>query len=196
MRILGLAIFLLLSAFGHSARPEKYHFNAHHAAVSFGVKHWGIINVTGNFLSFDGDILYDEDKPERSSVQVIIQAASISTRNSLRDMHLRDPHFFDVAKYPKLAFKSTRIRAGTEPGSLLIAGNLTMRGVTRPVVLDARVTGRLVADETGMRRIGFEASTTVNRKDYGIAWNKADKSGALMVGDDVVIAISGATVKQ
>jgi polyisoprenoid-binding protein YceI len=169
--------------------------DAAHSDVGFNIKHWVINTVHGNFDKFDGSIVYDEKNIEKSSVNVTIDASSIDTRNSMRDGHLRKPEFFDVEKNPTLTFKSTKVEKGADGKSLTVTGDLTMRGVTKSVPLSVTITGT-VEDGQGNVRMGFEASTKVNRTDFGIAWNMKNKTGTAMLGDDVDIVIAGEAIKQ
>jgi polyisoprenoid-binding protein YceI len=195
-KFLGLALLLALALSAHAA--DTYVFggkDASHSEVAFKISHWTINKVRGNFDAFDGSIQYDEKKPEKSKVEVSIEAASINTRNERRDKHLRSEDFFHVEKYPKLSFKSTKVEASADGKGLKVTGDLTMRGVTKSVVLEASTTGK-IEDGMGKTRIGFEASTKVNRKDFGIAWNMSNKTGTAMLGDDVEILLSIEAIKQ
>ena len=134
--------------------------------VEFAVKHMMITTVRGRFTDIDGTVRHDEGNPARSQVEVSIKAASIDTRAADRDAHLRSPDFLEVEKYPAITFRSTRVdKTGTN--RLAIAGDLTIRGVTRPVVLDTVEEGR-GKDPWGGERLGFTATTTIDRRDYGL----------------------------
>lgn len=196
MTLLSLAAALCLGAGNLSAGAKAYEFNDGHSTVSFKIQHWQIITKTGFFDTFNGSLLYDPEHIERSSVEVRIATASINTHHLERDLHLRSENFFDVAAYPSMTFKSTKVSPGGSQGAMLIQGDLTIRDVTLPVTLNAKVTGTFVDDDTQMRRLGFEASTTISRKDFGIAWNKSNKAGTFMIDDKVEILIDGGTVKK
>jgi polyisoprenoid-binding protein YceI len=141
--------------------------------------------VTGSFGAFQGTVLYDAAAPGTSSVNAEIDASSIDTNNDHRDADLKSPNFFDVAKFPTLTFTSTKVTSGAE-GKLKVEGKLTMHGVAQPVVLDAAFLGSGPGLD-GVTRAGFEASTKVDRKDYGIVWNKTLDQGGTLLGDDVQI---------
>jgi len=169
-------------------RADTYTVDKAHSSVSFRIRHL-FSSVTGRFESFEGKITYDEKDPKQSRAQGSIDAASINTNVAKRDDHLRSPDFFDVAKYPKITFETTEVSdvdASGKKGKL--HGRLTMHGVTKPVVLDAEMLGK-GKDPQGKDRIGLHATTTVNRKDFGLTWNKAMEAGGALVGDDVTIEL-------
>jgi polyisoprenoid-binding protein YceI len=158
-----------------------------HSEAVFQVRHL-VTKVRGRFTDFDGTITMDEARPEQSSVDVSIKATSIDTAQPDRDTHLRSADFFDVEKFPTLTFTSTGVRkTGTDRYD--VAGNLTIHGVTKPVVLSTTFLGA-AKDPWGNDRVGFEAELTINRKDYGLAWNAALETGGFLVGDEVKISLS------
>jgi polyisoprenoid-binding protein YceI len=166
---------------------DKYDFDKAHTTVGFQVRHL-VTNVGGRFQDFTGTVLVDRAKPESSSVEFTIQAASIDTNEPKRDEHLRAPDFFDVAKHPTITFKSTSVKpAGKD--TYEVTGNLTMRGVTKQLTLPVTFLGE-GKDPWGNEKIGFEISTVLNRKDYGIVWNKALDAGGVLVADEVKVQIS------
>ncbi len=156
-----------------------------HSAVTFKVRHF-FSKVPGQFTTFSGVIEFDPEKPEAASVNVTIDAASINTNNEKRDGHLQSEDFFWVEKHPELTFKSTKVEAKGD--RLHITGMLSMRGVEKEVVLEAEFLGA-GPDAWGGTRAGFTATTTVNRKDFGIEWNKILDKGGSMLGDDVAISL-------
>jgi polyisoprenoid-binding protein YceI len=161
-----------------------------HSSVSFQIRHF-VSRVRGSFKDFKGTITADPDAWQNGSVDVEIATGSISTDNEKRDAHLRSPDFFATDSFPAITFRSTRIeRKGDEAK---IYGNLTIRGVTKPVVLDGRFTGLLRSAQGD--RVGFEASTTVNRMDFGVKWNRAAEGGGVMLGDEVKIEIDVEAVR-
>jgi polyisoprenoid-binding protein YceI len=166
---------------------DTYQFDKSHTTVGFQVRHV-VTNVGGKFQDFSGSIKVDRVKPESSSVEFTIQAASINTNEPKRDEHLKSPDFFDVANQPTITFKSTSVKP-TGKDTYEVAGNLTMRGVTKPVTLPITFLGE-GKDPWGNEKMGFELSTTLNRKDYGIIWNKALDQGGLLLGDEVKVQIS------
>jgi polyisoprenoid-binding protein YceI len=150
--------------------------------------------VRGRFTDFDGTILADTSKPETSSVAFRIKTASIDTSVADRDKDLRSPNFFDVEKYPEITFKSTKIvPAGKDKYD--VTGTLTMHGVSKEMTLPVVFLGA-AKDPWGNERASFELSTKLNRKDYGINWNKALDQGGFMLGDDVDVTIALETIKK
>jgi len=170
------------------AAPQTWTIDPNHSQVGFSIRHF-FSRVPGNFQKFSGDIVYDQANPTASSVKVSIDAASINTQNDKRDNHLRSEDFFYVEKFPALTFESTKVTPGTESGKLKVDGNLTMRGVTKPVTLDATFLGA-GPSMNGEQRSGFQAVAKINRKDFGIIWNKTLDQGGTMLGDDVDININ------
>ncbi|MBL8137671.1 MAG: YceI family protein [Acidobacteria bacterium] len=158
-----------------------------HSEAAFQVRHL-ITKVRGRFGDFAGTVQFDADEPARSSVNFTIQAASIDTATPDRDAHLRSDDFFAVDKYPTITFESTGI---TPAGGndYQVAGNLTMRGVTRPITIPVTLLGTAV-DPWGNQKVAFEGEVTINRKDYGLNWNAALEAGGFLVGDDVKISLS------
>src|SRR5947209_15026208 len=164
-----------------------------HSAIHFSVRHMVVSKTRGRFTKWTGDIRFDPENPAASSVEVSIDPASIDTADAQRDAHLRSPDFFDVEKFPTAAFRSTKIeRAG---GQYRVHGDLTVHGVTRPVVLDATFEGA-GKDPWGGERAGFSASVTIDRKDYGLEWNKALETGGLLVGEKVELTLEVEAIKQ
>ena len=166
---------------------DTYQFDKSHTTVGFQVRHI-VTNVGGKFQDFSGTIKVDRVKPENSSVEFTIQAASISTNEPKRDEHLKSPDFFDVANQPTITFKSTSVKP-TGKDTYEVTGNLTMRGVTKPITLPITFLGE-GKDPWGNEKMGFELATTLNRKDYGINWNKTLDQGGFLVGDEVKVQIS------
>ncbi len=162
-------------------------FDKAHSEVTFQVRHL-LSRVRGRFSDFAGTIEYDQADPTRSSVEVVIQAASIDTNDAQRDAHLRSGDFFLAEEHLTLTFKSSRIaRTGTD--TFDVAGDLTIRGVTRPVTLKTTFLGA-AKDPWGNEKIGFEGDVTLNRKDYGLLWNAALETGGFLVGDEVKVTLS------
>jgi polyisoprenoid-binding protein YceI len=184
--MLRLSTFLAASLLAAPAfaAPQAYEIDATHSRVEFTIRHI-VSKVTGNFSSFKGTINYDAAAPAASSTNVEIDASTIDTNNDRRDNHLKSPDFFDVAKYPTLTFTSAKVIPGDE-GKFKVEGTLTMHGISKPVTLDAAFLGAGPGMD-GAPRVGFEATTKVDRKDYGIVWNKALDQGGTLLGDDVTI---------
>ncbi len=158
-----------------------------HSEAAFQVRHL-ISKVRGRFTDFDGAIAFDEAEPQRSTVSFTIQAGSIDTGVADRDAHLRSTDFFAVDQYPTITFRSTAI-APKGNDEFLVTGDLTMRGVTRQVVIPVSYLGAAV-DPWGNQKIAFEGEVSLNRKDYGLTWNAALETGGFLVGDDVKVSLS------
>jgi polyisoprenoid-binding protein YceI len=191
-RITLLALGLAAFAAALSA-ADTYTIDKGHSDVSFQVRHF-VSKVRGDFTDFEGTIQVDAAKPEASSVVFTIKSASISTNNENRDKHLNSPDFFDTAKYPEITFKSTKI-VPTGKDKYDVTGAFTMHGVTKDVTLPVTYLGTM-KDPRGAERVGFELNTKLNRKDYGINWNRALDGGGMMLSDDVEVTISLETVKK
>ena len=160
-----------------------------HTSVLFHVRHL-FTEVTGRFQKFDGTIVLDEENPGNTRVEGTIEAASIDTNNEKRDRHLRSADFFDVEKYPQVEFATTKVTdVDREKKTAKIHGTLSMHGVEKPVVLDAKYLGR-AKDPWGNERAGFRAETTVDRKEFGLNWNEALEAGGFLVGDEVRIELN------
>jgi polyisoprenoid-binding protein YceI len=170
-----------------------WQIDSSHSQVTFSVRHMMISNVHGRFEKFEGVVNFDETNPTQSSVDIHIDAASINTRDEKRDGHLRSPDFFDAAKYPEITFKSKRIEK-VDDSHGKIFGDLTMHGVTHEVVLTTEYSGQ--NSIWGRTSAGFDASTRINRKLWGLNWNQALESGGLLVGEDININIELEIVKE
>lgn len=164
-----------------------------HTTVEFSLKHLMISTVRGHFGAVSGTIVLDEQNPSASSVTAEIDVTSIDTRQEQRDAHLRSADFFDVEKFPTIAFRSTRIEA-LGGGSYNVHGDLTIRDVTRPVVLETTDEGR-GGDPWGGQRAGFSATTKIDRRDFGLTWNQALETGGVLVGNDIKISLEVQAVK-
>jgi polyisoprenoid-binding protein YceI len=164
-----------------------------HTQSSFTVRHLVISDVRGEFRTTNGSVRLDEQDPSRSAVEVVIDAASIHTRDDRRDAHLRSPDFFDVEKHPKITFKSSRVEKGGD--GFKVAGDLTMHGVTRPVLLEVSAPTPEIKDPTGMARRGVSARTILSRRDFGLSWNKMVEAGPV-VGDEVKVEIDAELVTE
>jgi polyisoprenoid-binding protein YceI len=158
-----------------------------HSEAAFSVRHL-ITKVRGRFADFGGTIAFDAEAPTRSTVNFVIQAASIDTQTPDRDKHLRSDDFFGVEQHPTITFDSTGITAagGTD---FTVAGTLTIRGVSKPITIPVSYLGQAV-DPWGNEKIAFEGEVTINRKDYGLNWNAALETGGFLVGDEVKISLS------
>lgn len=170
-----------------TAAAKTFAIDKTHSEAIFQVRHL-VTKVRGRFTDLGGSIDFDEASPERSTVAFTIQATSIDTGTPDRDAHLRSEDFFHVEQHPLITFVSTAIKAagGNE---YAVTGDLTMRGVTRRITLPVTYLGR-AKDPWGNEKLGFEAETAVNRKDYGLVWNAALETGGFLVGDEVKISVS------
>ncbi len=165
-----------------------------HSVAEFKVKHMMISNVKGHFPKVTGRLTLDESDLTSSHVDASVETASIETRDPQRDAHLKSADFFDVDKFPTLAFKSTGIRL-VRDGELAVEGNLTIRGVTRKVVFSVEGPTPPAKDPWGNTRVAVAATTKINRKDFGLTWNAALETGGILVGDEVTITLDVQFVK-
>ncbi len=165
-----------------------------HSQIQFSVRHMMISNVRGRFENFTGSVEFDEENPARSSVAVQIEAASINTREPQRDGHLRSPDFLNAEQYPYLYFKSKQIEQSDATHGRVV-GDLTIRDVTREVVLDVEYAGQ-ARSPWGTVSAGFSATTKIDRRDWGLVWNHALEAGGVLVGDEVRISLELEIVKQ
>ncbi len=186
---LALAALLIPGAAGAA---DTYSIDLSHSEVSFQVRHL-LTKVRGSFDRFEGEIVHDTEDPSASSVRFTIDASSINTANDDRDGHLRSPDFFDTEKFPSITFESTSVTA-TGEGSYDVTGELTMHGVAREVTLPVTFLGEMSFG--GGTRAGFETSTTIDRKLWGISWNRALDQGGAILGDEVAVEINLETVRQ
>ncbi len=173
---------------------EVFQVDPVHSAINFKVRH--LFSFTsGRFPDFSGTLQYDADHPERSRMELVIQATSIDTDNEKRDAHLRASDFLEVDKHPLITFTSTRIRASEKPNVYQVEGDFTLRGVTHPLTVDVEILG--FGDVPGFgTRGGFNAKAVVPRKDYGVVWNRMLDQGGTVLGDDVHVECSIEVFKQ
>lgn len=165
-----------------------------HSEVNFTVRHMMISNARGRFEKFSGTVNFNTAEPEKSTVEVKIEAASINTKESNRDGHLRSPDFFDAEKYPSLTFVSTRVVKESE-NTGKVYGNLTIKDTTKPVVLNVEYSG-MAKSPWGTYSAGFTATTKINRKDWDLTWNKTLETGGMLVGDEITINIELEIIQQ
>jgi len=183
--------FLVLSLLGFFLSPSLsraavYKVDVDHTTVSFKVRHL-FSKVEGRFNKFEGTVDYEPGKPEAWKTSGVIDAASINTNVLKRDNHLRSADFFDVEKYPTISFKSGKVINSTDTRARL-EGLLTIHGVERPVILDVQMHG-VGKDPWGNTRAGFTATTQINRKDFGLAWNQTLETGGVLIGEEVEIIL-------
>jgi polyisoprenoid-binding protein YceI len=181
-------VSLLIFSF-RSAEAATFSLDKAHTRVGFKVKHLVIATVSGQFDDFEGSFVFDEAKPELKDLNIKIKTTSINTNEPDRDKHLRGEDFFKVVQIPLMTFKSTKVEYLDKKAGK-VHGILTMVGVSKPVILDVTYHGQ-VKDPWGNVKLAFEAFTEINRKDYGVKWNKALDHGGLAVGDVVKIIIEG-----
>jgi polyisoprenoid-binding protein YceI len=188
LRRLAPLVALAVLALAPAARAEKeiFTFDKAHTECDFKVRHF-VSKVGGRFTKFDGTIEIDRANPAASSVKLKIEAASIDTGNPAREKHLNSPDFFDTAKFPEITFNSTNIVAKSKD-MYEVTGNLTVKGVTKPVVLTVAANG-FANDGHGGQKAGFDVTGKINRKDFGVSWNSM-VDGNAMLGDDVDILIT------
>jgi len=164
-----------------------------HSHAEFAVRHLMISTVKGRFAEVTGTLTGDETAPEQAAIELTIPVAGIDTRESQRDAHLRSADFFDADRHPAITFRSaTIVRDGRD---FTVTGDLTIRGVTRPVVLQVEAGGR-ARDPWGNERLGFTATTRLNRKDFGLHWNQALETGGVLVGDEVKVTVELELIKS
>ena len=188
---LAISLFFALSA---AAQTSSWDIDPNHSTAQFTVRHLAISNVSGAFTKVTGSVVLNDKDITQSKVNAVIDAGSIDTRQPDRDKDLRSPNFLDVEKYPTLEFKSKKIV--NNGGKLQLVGDLTLHGTTREVTLDVDGPTPELTDPWGNLRRGFSATTTINRKDYGVVWNNTLKTGEAVVGDNVKIQIDVEIVKK
>lgn len=185
MKKLILTAALAVSSF---AFATPYEIDTAHTNANFAVKHMMVTTVNGTLGDVTGTADIDDKDLSKSKVEVSIDVKNINTKNQKRDDHLRSPDFFDVAKFPTATFKSTKIEKG-EGAKLKVTGDLTMHGVTKSVTLDGELTKEVASPWGPFKVRGFSGTTMVNRKDFGLNWNKAVEAGGVLVSDEVKITI-------
>ena len=170
-----------------------YAIDPTHSRIGFVARHAMVTKVRGSFNEFQGTGYFDADDPAKSRLQLTIQAASIDTRNADRDGHLRSNDFFDMDTYPEISFVSTAVEA-LDAENYSVTGDLTIKGVTKPVTVNFEYTGTAV-DPYGNTRVGLEGRTTVNRKDWGVSWNAALETGGVLVGEKVTLEFEVSAIR-
>jgi polyisoprenoid-binding protein YceI len=188
------AAVLSVLAFSTAWSADVYDIDAQHSQVGFTVKHLGISTVPGKFEKFSGTITLGKPDPTAAKVAAVIEADSVNTGVEARDKHLKSPDFFDAAKFTTLKFVSVK-NSPLKDGQFVMEGKLTMHGVTKPVKMDVQFGGS-AKDPWGSERAAFTATGTVNRKDFGMVWNKVLDNGGVMVSDEVKITLQIEAVKR
>jgi polyisoprenoid-binding protein YceI len=189
---IAIAIIVALPVLAHA---DTWQIDPAHTNVEFTMRHMMISNVKGQFQKTSGTITANGTDPASAKINATIDATLIDTRVDRRDAHLKSPDFLDVAKFPTITFKSTKVEAAG-PGKWKVTGDLTLHGVTKPVVLDVEGTGAPIHDPMGNTRAGASATTKIRRSDFGLIWNKALEAGGVMVGDEVAISIDLEAIKK
>lgn len=178
---------LVLAAALPAGAQHLYKIDTAHSSAQFSVVHLAISKVNGEFRKVSGTVYFDPANPANDKIDAVVDTTTVSTREDKRDDHLKSDAFFDVAKYPTMTFKST---SATKQGDkLLVTGDLTLHGVTKPVTLEVEGPSAEIKDPMGNLKVGASASAKINRKDFGLTWNKTLDGGGVMVGDEVTINI-------
>ena len=173
---------------------ERWEIDASHSGIHFSVRHLVIAKVRGQFSRWSGAVVVPDGDFTRASVEAVIDASSVQTGVADRDTHLKSADFFDVAQYPYVTFKASRFEPNGDTDARLV-GSLTIKGITRDVVLDVEHLGQ-AKDPWGNERAAFSAKTSIDRKDFGLAWNQVLETGGVMVGDRVNLEIEIEAVRQ
>jgi polyisoprenoid-binding protein YceI len=191
MQKLTLSVVLLSAPFAFASTWE---IDSAHASANFSVRHLMVSNVKGTMGKVTGKVELDDGDITKSTVDVTIDVKGINTKEPKRDDHLRSKDFFDVEKFPNITFKSTKVeKAGDK---LKVTGDLTIRGTTKPVTLEAMVTNEVKNPFTKATTRGVTATAKINRKDFGLTWNVALEAGGVMVGEEVEISVDAELIKQ
>jgi polyisoprenoid-binding protein YceI len=177
------------------ALASTWEIDPPHSTVEFSVRHMMVTTVKGQFQKVKGTVELDEKDATKSTVEVSIETASIDTREAKRDAHLKSPDFFDAAKFPALIFKSTKIEKAAK-SKFKVTGDLTMHGVTKPVVLMVEGPSASIKDPYGRTVRGVMATGKLDRKDWGMSWNKALDAGGMVVSDEVKLEINAELVEK
>ena len=193
-RLSVISAIALLASFSAFAQTSTWNIDPNHSTAQFTVRHLGISNVTGNFTKVSGTVVLNDKDLSQSQVSASIDVNSVDTRVEMRDKDLRSPNFFDVEKYPTMEFKSKKVVSNG--GKLQIIGDLTIHGTTREVTLDSDGPSPAMTDPWGNPRRGISATTSINRKDFNLLYNKAAGAGEAVVGDIVKIQIDAEFVQK
>ena len=183
------ALVLALAPGFAMAATTTWKIDSAHSSSNFTVKHLVVSEVNGQFGKTEGTITFDDKDPTKSTIQATIDATTIDTREPKRDAHLKSPDFFDVAKYPTITFKSTKVaKAGKD--KFKVTGDLTMHGVTKPVVLDVTAPAQTVKDPWNNVKRGAKAVTTLSRHAFDLKWDNKMQDGSAVVGDEVTVTLN------
>jgi polyisoprenoid-binding protein YceI len=188
LRVVGGAALAAVLSWPALAGATTYKIDPRHSSANFAVTHLMISTVRGEFHSVNGTVNVDDSDLSKSSVEVTIDASTVDTREPDRDKDLKSPNFFDVAKYPTITFKSTKVESAG-PGKLKVTGDLTLHGVTKSVVLDVTAPKSPIKDPWGLQRTAVSGTTKINRQDFGMTYSKTLDNGGLMISNDVDITL-------
>ena len=192
LTILIAALTLAIPVFSYGA---TWQIDPDHSSIQFKIRHLTVSNVKGDFSKAKGVVTLDDKDITQLKVELTIDAASVNTSHARRDDHLRGPDFFDVAKYPTLTFVSKKV-IKTDANRLKVTGDLTIHGITREITVDVEGPTPEIKDPGGNLRRGATATTRINRKDFGMTWNRTLDTGGLVVGDDVDIYVEFELIKK
>jgi polyisoprenoid-binding protein YceI len=193
--IVGITALALLSCIPSFGATTEWKIDSQHSAAQFSVRHLAISTVRGTFSKVTGTVLVDDRDIAKSSVNVTIDVSTVDTREPARDKDLRSDHFFDVDHFPTMTFKSKKV-GQVSPGKLQVTGDLTIRGITKQVVLDVDGPTAPIKDPWGNQRAAVNATSKINRQNFGVKWNATMDNGGVVVGDDVNINIDAEMIKQ
>ena len=172
-----------------------YTIDPAHSSAHFSIRHLMISNVRGSFSKVTGTVVHDSDNPSDSSIQAEIDADTLNTGDAQRDTHVKSPDFLHVEQHPKFMFQSTKVEKQGDD-EFKVTGNLTVHGVTKPVVLNVEGPTAETKDPYGNTRVGASATTKIKRSDFGLVWNAPLEAGGLLIGDDLKIELELSMVKQ
>ena len=188
-----IAAALLIGAASLASASDAFTIDSRHSEAAFRIRHF-MSRVSGKFADVSGVVNVDKANPAASSVEFTIKTATIDTGVADRDKHLRSADFFDTDKFPEISFKSTKIAPTSRKDVYDVTGDFTMHGVTKQITLPVEVLGWQSGPQGD--RVGFSLNTSVNRKDYGVIWNRALDNGGYMLGDDVEVNVAVEAVKR
>jgi polyisoprenoid-binding protein YceI len=177
-----------------SALNGEWEIDPTHSRIGFSARHAMVTTVRGAFNDVEGALVADLDEMENSSAKVVLKTASVDTRNQQRDDHLRSADFFDAEKWPEITFTSTLIEE-VEDNAYMVSGDLTIRDVTRPIVIPLALVG-VEVDSFGLTRAGFEGSRRINRRDFGLEWNVVLDTGGVMISERIMLEFEISAVKK
>ena len=187
-----LTLFLTIPVL---SQASSYQIDPDHSSIQFKVRHLMVSNVKGDFNKAKGSVMIDDNNITDLKVELTIETASVNTGHAKRDEHLRNSDFFDVAKYPTVTFVSKKVMQAGQ-GKLKVTGDLTLHGVTREITMDVEGPTQEIKDPWGKFRRGATATGRINRKDFGLTWNRALETGGVVVGEDVDIYVEFELIKQ